>query len=100
MPEVESCRVEVFLLVENVSKAPPSVVLPFVAIKSLLVAFFCLLKSLVFNMFMSTECISVREKTVKLDGPVKRLKSGFMLLLEGVAVAKDTPSFGRLDAPL
>ena len=50
---VSSCCV-VLLLVENVSKTPPGVVLPLIALAGLMIAFLGLSKGLVLHMLMTT----------------------------------------------
>jgi len=83
---------KLFLLEANVSKAPPCVVMTFIARKRFLVALLCLIEVFIGYVFMSAESMSICEMAVQLNSTVEKLKGSFMFFLERVTVANHTPS--------
>ena len=70
-----------FLLLENISKSPPCVIMSFVTLQSFLVTFLGLLEVFVINIFMTTQCMSVTEVNVKLNGFAEIFECSLMLFL-------------------
>lgn len=59
--------------------------------KGFLIAFFSLVKVLISNVLMSTECVGVSKLIVNLNGSIEEFKSGFVFFLKGIAVTYYAP---------
>lgn len=73
---------KLLLLKTDVSKSPPSIIMPLIGSKCFLIAFLSLIKVFIGNILMPTKCVSISKLIVDLDGSIKEFKCGFVLFLE------------------
>ena len=92
MLEIYRSLVIFLLLLVDVAKAEPSVVVPFININCVLVAFSRLVEVLVLYVLMTAQGMSISVMGIQLDGTTEKLQSSLVLFLKGVAVAQYTPS--------
>ena len=91
--EILSSFIIFFLLVTNVSQAPPSRIMPDIIVQGLLKCSLCLSKILVVDMLMTTERVSIRILRVKLNSPSEELQSLLMFLLKRETISNCYPGF-------
>ena len=94
--EILSSFIIFFLLVANISQAPPSRIMPYIIVQGLLKCSLCLGKILVVDMLMATERVSVRILRIELNSPSEEFQSLLMFLLKGETVSHCYPGFRRI----
>lgn len=94
--EVFSSLIVLLLFVADVSKSPPSTVMPHIVVQSLLKGAFGFGEVFVVDVLMAAEGVSIRILRVELNGPGEEFESLFVLLLKGEAVSNSDPRFRRI----
>lgn len=85
------------LLLEDVSKSIPRIIMSLVSFQGFLVAFLSLFEVFIVNELVSTQSMCITEVNIELYSPTKEFQSRLVLLLQGIAVSKNAPGLRRLN---